>query len=254
MQINISKKQYKLGFLIIVGVLFIVRLIFPDVASLSIITSEETSSRFYEETGFNKRVAVNFVNPADSSTIKHPIYSVSGYDVAFPDTNKTHLMAAEKYGISVIEDSAAAALDTESQLVYIGCNPYYDVEKLTSSVPYLVPRAATLLQDIAENFMDSLLVKGMPLHKIVVSSVLRTRQNVADLQKRNRNATTNSCHMYGTTIDISYNRYNAIDTRRQTRSDSLKWVLSEVINDLRQQGRCYVKYEKRQPCFHITTR
>ena len=84
MQINISKKQYKLGFLIIVGVLFIVRLIFPDVASLSIITSEETSSRFYEETGFNKRVAVNFVNPADSSTIKHPIYSVSGYDVALP--------------------------------------------------------------------------------------------------------------------------------------------------------------------------
>ncbi|MCR4602098.1 MAG: DUF5715 family protein, partial [Prevotella sp.] len=25
-------------------------------------------------------------------------------------------------------------------------------------------------------------------------------------------------------------------------------------NDMRQQNRCYIKYEVRQPCFHITVR
>ena len=28
----------------------------------------------------------------------------------------------------------------------------------------------------------------------------------------------------------------------------------EVLRDLKQAGRCYVKYELKQGCFHITTR
>jgi hypothetical protein len=30
--------------------------------------------------------------------------------------------------------------------------------------------------------------------------------------------------------------------------------LAEVLNDMRKQGRCYIKYEVKQSCFHITTR
>ena len=41
---------------------------------------------------------------------------------------------------------------------------------------------------------------------------------------------------------------------RPTRNDTLKYVLSEVLNDLRRQGTCYVKYEAKQSCFHITAR
>ena len=37
-------------------------------------------------------------------------------------------------------------------------------------------------------------------------------------------------------------------------SDTLKMVLSEVLRDLKKNGRCYVKYELKQGCFHITTR
>lgn len=36
------------------------------------------------------------------------------------------------------------------------------------------------------------------------------------------------------------------------RNDTLKWVLSEVLRDFREQGRCYVKYEVKQGCFHMT--
>ena len=37
-------------------------------------------------------------------------------------------------------------------------------------------------------------------------------------------------------------------------ADTLKMVLSEVLRDLRKADRCYVKYELRQGCFHITAR
>ena len=52
--------------------------------------------------------------------------------------------------------------------------------------------------------------------------------------------------------DIAYNKYSPIT--RSVRDDTLKWILSEVLNDLRKQGRCHIKYEKHQGCFHITIR
>lgn len=37
-------------------------------------------------------------------------------------------------------------------------------------------------------------------------------------------------------------------------ADTLKLVLSEVLRDLRKADKCYIKYELKQGCFHITTR
>ena len=121
------------------------------------------------------------------------------------------------------------------------------MKKLNSSIPYLVPRAAILLQDIARNFMDSLQTKGVPINKLLVSSVLRTKEDVEKLRRYNHNATENSCHLYGTTFDIAYNKYASVT--RPVTNDTLKWVLSEVLNDLRSQGRCFIKHEKHQGCF-----
>ena len=42
--------------------------------------------------------------------------------------------------------------------------------------------------------------------------------------------------------------------RRAVRNDTLKWVLSEVLRDMREQGRVYIKYEVKQGCFHMTVR
>jgi hypothetical protein len=122
-----------------------------------------------------------------------------------------------------------------------------------------VPHAAVLLQDIGQAFFDSLYVKGLPLHRIIVTSVLRSQEDVAKLRRRNGNATENSCHLYGTTFDICYNRYETVEdpdgpARRAVRNDTLKWVLSEVLRDMREQGRVYVKYEVKQGCFHMTVR
>lgn len=188
----------------------------------------------------------------------HRIRSVSSYKAAFPDSNSVQLTAANRWGVKPVKNRLDAE-ERKDELVFIDCSPYYYIDPLRSSIPYLVPRAAILLQDIGKAFFDSLQVKGVPLHRFIVTSVLRTQEDVAKLRRHNGNATENSCHLYGTTIDICYNRYQTVEdpdgpSRRQVRNDSLKFILSEVLNDMRQQNRCYIKYEVKQGCFHMTVR
>ena len=201
--------------------------------------------------------SAKYFNP-DGSLVKHRILSVPSYRDAFPDMQDVQIAAANKWGVSPVQNRAEAE-SRKMELVYVGANPYFFVDPLHSSIPYLVPRASVLLEDIGRNFFDSLMIKGVPLHKIIVTSVLRSKDDVARLRGHNGNATENSCHLYGTTFDICYNRYQTVSdpdgpVRRQVRNDTLKWVLSEVLRDLRQERRCYVKYEVKQGCFHITTR
>jgi len=167
------------------------------------------------------------------------------------------LVSARKYGVKPVQNRADAE-KRKSELVYVGANPYFHVDKLRESIPYLVPRANILLQDIGKAFFDSLYVKGVPLHKIIVTSVLRSEEDVARLRRHNQNASDNSCHRFGTTFDICYNRYQTVQTdqnrRRAVTNDTLKWILSEVLRDMRQSKRCHIKYEVKQGCFHITAR
>ena len=180
------------------------------------------------------------------------------FDNAFPDLNDVQLIAAQKHGVKPVANAEEAEM-RKSELVYVGSNPWFYVDRLKSSIPYLVPRASILLQDIGRAFYDSLDVKGVPLHKIIATSILRSKEDVQKLRTRNANATENSCHLYGTTFDVCYNRYKTVEDpdgpkRREVTNDTLKWVLSEVLRDMREAGRCYVKYEVKQGCFHITTR
>ncbi len=188
----------------------------------------------------------------------HRILSVPSYAAAFPDGQDVQLRAAQKWGVSPVADRQQAER-RKSELAYIGGDPFYTIDNvMRSSIPYLVPRAASLLHDIGRAYLDSLYVKGVPLHKVIVTSVLRTEADVNRLKSHNFNAMDQSCHRYGTTFDICYNRYETVsppsERRRSVANDTLKWVLSEVLRDKRAEGRCYVKHEVKQGCFHITTR
>lgn len=188
----------------------------------------------------------------------HKIYSVPGFSVSFPDQQQVHLTSARRLGVSSVKDRKEAER-RKNELVYVGANPYFHIDKLHSSIPYLIPQAARLLNDIGRQYFDSLHVKGIPLHKIIVTSVLRTEDDVKRLRQRNTNATENSCHLYGTTFDICYNRYLTVydpreGERRAVTSDTLKWILAEVLRDIRLSERAYIKYEVKQGCFHITAR
>lgn len=193
------------------------------------------------------------VVPAVSFVSDHPhrIWSVPSFKDAFPDAQDVQILAAEKWGVRPVKNRADAEL-RKKELVYVAASPYYYVDPLHNSIPYLVPRASVLLQDIGQAFCDSLYQKGVPQNQLIVTSVLRSIDDVAKLQRHNQNATERSCHLFGTTFDICYNRYHPV--ARPVRDDTLKWVLSEVLRDMRSQDRCYVKYEVKQGCFHITVR
>ncbi len=294
-----GKNRFLLGFVVVVCVLALVRLISPgvaeprtSVADLSVADSLATDSvdqlAMAEEDKEEDNKAANEIAEtsddltqeaagtgsetdaaADSSNtpsiffdkngkeVKHRIFSVPHFGNTFPDQQDVQILAANKYGVNPVQNREEAE-HSKGKLVYVGSNPFFYVDKLNSSIPYLVPRASVLLQDIGRAYFDSLQIKGIPLHKIIVTSILRTKDDVAKLRTRNGNATENSCHLYGTTFDVCYNRYKQIQTRqqprRQVQNDTLKWVLSEVLRDMRDRNRCLVKYEVKQGCFHITVK
>lgn len=212
-----------------------------------------------KETPTSKKTKAKHEEKVETQAVSfHPIRSVHNYDRAFPDVQDVQIVSAMRWGVSPVL-SREQAEERKSELVYIGSNPYYVIDKgMTSSIPYLVPRAADLLQQIGRNYLDSLAVKGVPLHRIIVTSVLRSEEDVKKLRQKNSNVNEQSCHRFGTTFDLAYNRYHTVsppgEHRRAVTNDTLKYVLSEVLRDLRQQERCYVKYEVKQGCFHITTR
>ena len=294
-----GKNRFLLGFVVVVCVLALVRLISPGVAEprtsvvdLSVADSLATDSvdqlAMAEEDKEEGNKAANEIAEtsddlaqeaagtgsetdaaADSSNtpsiffdkngkeVKHRIFSVPHFGNTFPDQQDVQILAANKYGVNPVQNREEAE-HSKGKLVYVGSNPFFYVDKLNNSIPYLVPRASVLLQDIGRAYFDSLQIKGIPLHKIIVTSILRTKDDVAKLRTRNGNATENSCHLYGTTFDVCYNRYKQIQTRqqprRQVQNDTLKWVLSEVLRDMRDRNRCLVKYEVKQGCFHITVK
>ncbi len=181
----------------------------------------------------------------------HRIGYVPSYKTTFPDSQQVQLQAAERWGVRPVANRVDAEA-RKKELVYVGASPYYHVDPLHSSLPYLVPRAAVLLQDIGQAFYDSLYVKGIPFNQFIVTSVLRSEEDVTMLRQRNGNATERSCHLFGTTFDVSYNRFHPVT--RPVRNDTLKWVMTQVLRDMREQDRCYIKYEVKQGCFHMTVR
>lgn len=287
---KISKNRYLQGFGIVVLLLALVRVIFPGVAKPKVAAAGAADSTFVAakdsaassaeisdasadaegnvaedlkkdelsvmpDTAQSGKPSIFF--DKDGKEVKHRIFSVPHFGNTFPDQQDVQILAATKHGVKPVQNRLEAE-NSKGKLVYVGSNPFFYVDKLNNSIPYLVPRASVLLQDIGRAYFDSLQIKGIPLHKIIVTSILRTKDDVAKLRTRNGNATENSCHLYGTTFDICYNRYKQIQTReqprRQVQNDTLKWVFSEVLRDFREKNRCYIKYEVKQGCFHITVK
>lgn len=186
------------------------------------------------------------------------IRGVVSYKRSFGDLNDVQLKAAKAIGIRPIA-SREEAEHLSGRLVEIAPCEFYGMDSLTHSIPYLVPQASALLDTIGSNFLDSLECKGLNPNRVIVTSVTRTKEDVKRLRRTNGNASMNSCHFYGTTFDISWKRFEKVEDpdgrpMQDVNADTLKLVLSEVLRDLRKADRCYVKYELKQGCFHITAR
>lgn len=178
------------------------------------------------------------------------------YKDKFRDTQAKQEQAAKAIGLATPPQNRQEAARMHSQLKLIKSNENYIVDSLTHSIPYLVPAAAAELERIGEGFADILQRNGLPHYQFYVTSVLRTKDDIKQLQRSgNINATTNSCHNYGTTFDLAYFRFNKVTrTREYMHQDNLKLVLGQVLLNEQRAGRIYVKYEYKQACFHITVR
>ena len=193
------------------------------------------------------------IQPRPTGWPKSPIQYTS-FRKLFNDLNDQHLAIARKNGIAPLESLDEARSMGFWKLAKIDSCEYYSVDKLTHSIPYLTPRTKWLLMTIGKNFNDSLESRGAGGRQIILPSALRSDESIRSLRRRNTNASENSAHRYGTTFDIAYNRYNVTDSTCFVPSDRLRLLLGEVLYDLRKNHKCYVKYEVRQGCFHITAR
>lgn len=177
------------------------------------------------------------------------------YPKLFDDLNEAHMKVARAVGLPSPPKTRESVDGQTGKLVRLTDNDYYVVDELRYSVPYLTKGAASELEAIAKAFSDSLQSKALLDYKLVVSSVLRTEEDVKKLQRSgNPNASDNSAHCYGTTFDITYTRYWREDENEAFMQPyELTKVLAEVLRDRKEAGKCLVKYERKEHCFHITS-
>ena len=190
----------------------------------------------------------------NKTLVKYPGRTFS-YSEKFNDNQTKQLNAAKAIGLAEMPKDRNEASKMRRKLTKIKTDDNYIVDSLAHSVPYLVPAAAKELESIGEEFADILKRNNLPHYRFYVTSVLRTKEDVEDLQKSNGNATTNSCHCYGTTFDLAYYRYDKVTrTHEYMSEDNLKLVLGQVLLNHQRAGKIYVKYEQKQACFHVTVR
>lgn len=180
--------------------------------------------------------------------------SVGNLALQFNDKNDAHLAFAECNGVKPIQ-SLRDIWQLKRPIVEVGTCDDFVVDSLTHSYAYLVPGAAKLLHEIGQRFNDSLVTRGGGDYRMKVTSLLRTAESVGRLKRGNINSVANSAHLYGTTFDISYAKFvrDTTSTGPLRTDGDLKNLLAEILLNLRAEGRCLVKYERKQGCFHITS-
>lgn len=204
-------------------------------------------------------LATPAVEPMDTmpsnGCVRMKIYPIGGPIArVIRDSNYLHYDAAKQIGIDPIT-SDIKAWKTRRPLVRISsCEEYY-LADLRHSYPYLVPEAEELLREIGRRFQDSLQARGGGNYRLKVTSVLRSNNTVRRLRRVNRAAVDSSAHQFGTTFDISYTRFMLTKKGGVYRTqEDMKNLLAELMQQMRQEGKCFVIYEPRSGCFHITVR
>lgn len=171
------------------------------------------------------------------------------------DCNAVQLEAAHACGISEALQTRDEAETVTMLLEEIVSNPIYMVDTLTYSVPYLTHDAARLVNTIGERFAERVQARGLGHYRMIVTSVLRTREDVLNLRASgNRNAVLNSTHCFATTFDLSYERFYRVGWFEDADPAELTAILADVVEELRARGDCYAIFERRETCIHITSR
>ncbi|MHB9057185.1 MAG: DUF5715 family protein [Paludibacteraceae bacterium] len=149
-------------------------------------------------------------------------------------------------------EADSAMLVKDLVLVHLKNNPLYHLKELTHSYPFTTPEMADLLNTIGFIFRQKMKDKNHDYYRILITSALRTNETQQNLTSRNRNASTQSAHLFGATIDVTYKDFYNVKT------DSIEqnWIASDALREtmieLREQCRLLVVRERHQACYHFT--
>lgn len=213
---------------------------------------KEELATSYSETGIEEKTVAQLSGDTAWKDEIRRAFKAGRYDLAFNDSNHVHYAVASKAGIAPI-NSLSEAYNTRRPIVRIESCENYEIDHLTHSMPFLVPEAARLLDEIGESFRNKVEERyGTRDNRILVTSLLRSPHSVKRLRRVNRNAVDSSVHMFATTFDISYNSFHSNDSTKAVNAAALKNILAEVLLEKRLDDKCFVKYERKSPCFHVT--
>jgi len=179
-------------------------------------------------------------------TIKKPIVLAGIHcDSLFNDLPWAHKSAYDSTSIGPFRTGKELYKAFQSgALTEISSNFYYELDTLTHSYPYLLPDAKQFLQELGRSYELACYYRKIPFQPYTVTSVTRTIASVMRLRRINRNSIRFSPHLKGKTIDIAVDRFE---------KPQLSAFIT-ALNEYRKNGRCFVKYERIQGCFHITVR
>jgi hypothetical protein len=163
---------------------------------------------------------------------------------------------ARRTGIKECRDeNNIKAMLADGELVKVSSGRLLLVGKLNFSYPCLTKESKELLEVIATRFREKADRAGLKGSRFIVTSMIRTSEQMKQLRRINSNASANSPHLNGNAFDISYARFRSVKLFI-TECDKrfLKEALAEVIVELRDDGKCWATYERNQNCFHVVAR
>ena len=171
-------------------------------------------------------------------------FSCNNCQNLFDDDVKTHQIAYTNEGIKPQKnDDGLNILSQKGVLKNIESNDSYLVRKLDHSKPLLMKKAVLFLDKLSMNYKQKCEMSHLYYIPFEITSATRTIQSVGKLSKSNNNAIENSAHLRGKTFDISYRAFSGYEKQLD--------LFISALNELKQQKKCYVKYE-RNGCLHIT--
>jgi hypothetical protein len=185
--------------------------------------------------------------PKTSTGIKvdKTLYSKYFHD-AYPKQRK----AAKKYKqYRAKDDKEFDAI--KNKLTKVESSKGYYIE---AGKPYVTAKTAELIKKIGNDFADSLKARNYPEYRLIITSMFRTKKDVAGLKKKSSNAVSNSTHEYAVSFDITYRRYKSSEFSKTVEYQQLYNILTDILVNVKKQDKCYIIQEFRQPCFHLTTR
>jgi len=166
-----------------------------------------------------------------------------GCEIYFQDKQAKQERAYRNEGIKPQKElNGLDRLKRRRILMVIPDREYFKIDNnMIHSRPYLLPKAISFLDTLGKRYQKRL--GSYPLEAFVITSATRSISSVAKLSKTNINASKSSLHLRGKTFDITYSKF---------KNDSTRSAFILTLKELKDQKKCYVQFEKEQPCLHIT--